>query len=164
MKNNIKFKILLILILAITASLTAQPFRNFKDGLTEGKSSNKKILVSIYKSDDNWSKKMESVYSSGKISSLITSNFVFVKLNGTGGEKYSYNGKEYTAGDLAKYLGATGYPTHSFLNPDGSIIKFKYNCAEYNGFPGYLDEAEFEKLLNFFISGKYGNSDLSKEL
>jgi thioredoxin-related protein len=164
MKNSIKSNILIIIILAISVSLTAQPSKNFKDGLADGKSSNKKILVSIYNPEDSWSKKMESVYSSGKISSLITNNFVFVKLNGTGGEKYSYNGKEYTAGDLAKYLGATGYPTHSFLNPDGSIIKFKYNCAEYNGFPGYLDEAEFEKLLNFFISGKYGNSDLSKEL
>ncbi|MBN1634283.1 MAG: hypothetical protein JW917_08980 [Ignavibacteria bacterium] len=164
MKNTIKSSLLLILILAIAGTLTAQPSKNFKDGLADGKSSNKKILVSIYKPDDSWSKKMESVYSTGKISGLISGNFVFVKLNGTGSEKYNYNGKEYTATDLAKYLGATGYPTHSFLNPDGSVIKFKFNCVEYNGFPGYLDEAEFEKLLNFFISGKYGNTDLSDEL
>lgn len=150
--------------LVITAAVFSQPSKNFNDGLADGKSSKKMILVSIYNPGDSWSKKMENVYSCGKISSLITGNFVFVKLNGTGTEKYNYNGKDYTAGDLAKLLGATGYPTHSFLNPDGSIIKFKYNGGDYNGFPGYLDESDFEKLLNYFISGKYKNSDLSKEL
>lgn len=164
MKNTIIHKILLIIILMTAVSVFSQPSNNFSDGLKQGKSSNKKILVSIYNPEDNWSRKMETIYSSGKISSLITDNFIFVKLNGTAAEKYNYNGKDYTAGDLAKLLGATGYPTHSFLNPDGSIIKFKYNGMEYNGFPGYLDEAEFEKLLNYFISGKYGSTDLSKEL
>ncbi len=164
MKNTNIYKILIILILFATAAVFAQPAKNFKDGLAEGKSSNKKILVSIFNPEDSWSKKMETVYTCGKINSLISGNFVFVKLNGTGTEKYNYNGKDYTAGELAKLLGATGYPTHSFLNPDGSIIKFKYNGGDYNGFPGYLDESEFEKLLNYFISGKYGNTDLSKEL
>lgn len=164
MKNIIKYNILIILTLVFTAAVFSQPSKNFKDGLADGKSSNKMILVSIYNPGDSWSKKMESVYSCGKISSLITGNFVFVKLNGTGTEKYNYNGKDYTAGDLAKLLGATGYPTHSFLNPDGSIVKFKYNGGDYNGFPGYLDESDFEKLLNYFLSGKYSNTDLSKEL
>jgi len=164
MKNINKYILFLLISLLFSAYSFAQPAKNFSEGLTSGKSSNKKILVCILNSGDSWSKKMESVYSSGKISGLISSNFVFVKLNASSTEKYNYNGKDYSAGDLAKFLGATGFPTHTFLNPDGSIIKFKYNGMDYNGFPGYLDETEFEKLLNYFINGKYSNTDLSKEL
>ncbi len=136
---------------------------NFNDGLKAGSSQGKMIMVSIYSNDDAWSKKMELVYSNSKISSLMH-NFIFVRLNATGSEKYIYLGKEYSASDLSKLLGATGYPTHSFLNPDGSIIKFKYNGNEYNGYPGYLDVGDFEKLLNYFINKNYLNSDLSNFL
>ncbi|MCX7833858.1 MAG: hypothetical protein N2490_06585 [Ignavibacteria bacterium] len=136
---------------------------NFSDGLKAASSSGKMVLVSIYTPDDAWSKKMESVYSSGNVPNLMH-NFIFVKLNASGSERYNYLGREYSASDLSKLLGATGYPTHSFLNPDGSIIKFKYNGNEYNGYPGYLDAGDFEKLLNFFINKNYLNSDLSNFL
>ncbi len=161
MKKKINIKTALIIILLFSNIVFSQ--YNFNDGLKAGSTSGKMILVSIYSTDDAWSKKMEPVYSDNKIASLMH-NFIFVRLNATGNERYNYLGKEFSANDLSRLLGATGYPTHSFLNPDGSIIKFKYNGNEYNGYPGYLDVGDFEKLLNFFINKNYLNSDLSKFL
>lgn len=160
-KKKIVLKLLIVTILLLYSGGYSQ--YNFNDGLKAAISTGKMVLVSIYTPDDAWSKKMESVYSNSKVSSLMQ-NFIFVKLNGSGSETYNYMGKQYSASDLSKLLGATGYPTHSFLNPDGSIIKFKYNGNEYNGYPGYLDAGDFEKLLNFFINKNYLNSDLSNFL
>lgn len=162
MKKIVQIAILSIVIVLVFSCGGYSQY-NFNDGLKAAISTGKMVLVSIYTPDDAWSKKMETVYSNGKISSLMQ-NFIFVKLNASGGETYNYMGKQYSASDLSKLLGATGYPTHSFLNPDGSIIKFKYNGNEYNGYPGFLDAGDFEKLLNFFINNNYLNSDLSNFL
>lgn len=142
----------------------AQTSYNFNDGLSAAKSANKKILISIYIDGDSWCEKMLSVYSSENIKTYISSNYIFVKLNGQGSEKYNYNGKQYFASDLAKLFGATGYPTHVFLNSDGSILKFKYNGEVSSCYSGYVDASEFEKILKFFAGNQYKDTDLSKVL
>lgn len=137
---------------------------SFSDGLSTGKSQNKKIVVNIYSESDKWSQKMDQVYSSSNISGYVAANFVYVKLNALGSDKVSYGGKEYTSASLAKFFGATGYPTHVFLGPDGSILKFLYNGETVNAFSGYLDSGDFEKLLKYFAENKYQNTDLGKVL
>jgi len=147
----------------ITASVMYSQ-TSFSDGLSTGKSQNKKIVVNIYSESDKWSQKMDQVYSSSNISGYVAANFVYVKLNALGSDKVSYGGKEYTSASLAKYFGATGYPTHVFLGPDGSILKFLYNGETVNAFSGYLDAGDFEKLLKYFAENKYQNTDLGKVL
>lgn len=154
--------VILVLMLAMSAALYSQT--NFSDGLSKGKSQGKKILVNIYSENDNWSKKMDNVYATDAVKNYVSSNFVYVKLNANGSEKISYSGKEWTASSLSKFLGATGYPTHVFLNPDGSVIKFTYNGESSGSFPGYLDAGEFEKLLKYFAENKYKDTDLGKIL
>jgi thioredoxin-related protein len=154
------FSLLMIMLMAgVMYSQTS-----FSDGLSKGKSQNKKIVVNIYSESDKWSQKMDQVYSSSNISSYVSANFVYVKLNALGSDKVSYGGKEYTSSSLAKYFGATGYPTHVFLGPDGSILKFTYNGEPVNAFSGYLDAGDFEKLLKYFAENKYQNTDLGKVL
>ncbi len=136
----------------------------FGDGLNKAKSSNKKILVNIYSEGDSWSQKMDNVYSSAGIKDYINSNFIYVKLNAGGSEKINYNGKEYTSAALAKFFGATGYPSHVFLNPDGSVIKYKYHGENLDVFPGFIDAPDFEKLLKYFAENTYLNTDLEKVL
>ena len=87
-----------------------------------------------------------------------------MKLNGEGSDKIIYNGKDYTSASLAKFLGATGYPSHVFLAPDGTILKFTYNGESASVFSGYLDAPEFEKLLKYFAENKYKSTDLGKVL
>ncbi len=162
MKNikAINFLIIGILFL-LTSNIFAQNAVSFTEGLAKGKSENKPILINVYIAGDSWCAKMESVLSNEKIKSLLP-NFVFVKLNAGSDDKFTYNGKQYSAGELSKYFGATGYPAFTFLNPDGSIIVYKYNGQDYNSFSGYLDVQDFEKLLNFFINQNYKDTDLSK--
>lgn len=160
MKTRI-FSLLVIAVLTIS-NLIAQT--NFQSGLETAKTSNKKVLVNIYLDSDTWSQRMETVYSTGSIMNYINEHFVYVKLNGGGSEKVVYNGKDYTAASLAKFFGATGYPSHVFLAPDGTVLKFNYNGESMGVFSGYIDAPEFEKLLKYFSENKYQNTDLNKVL
>lgn len=150
------------MIMLMVSAVSAQT--SFSDGLSKGKSSGKKILVNIYSESDAWSQKMDKVYSSGNISSYVSANFVYVKLNANGSDKVNYGGKEYTSASLAKYFGATGYPTHVFLGADGSVLKFTYNGESVGAFSGYLEAGDFEKLLKYFAENKYQNTDFGKVL
>lgn len=160
MKTRI-FSLLAIAVLAVS-TLSAQT--SFQSGLEKAKTSNKKVLVNIYSDNDTWSQKMDKVYSTGNIMNYINENFVYVRLNAEGSDKINYNGKDYTSASLAKFLGATGYPSHVFLAPDGTVLKFSYNGESTSVFSGYIDAPEFEKLLKYFAENKYQNTDLGKVL
>ncbi|MCX6159628.1 MAG: DUF255 domain-containing protein [Ignavibacteriae bacterium] len=153
---------LVVMILLMAGVMNAQT--SFSDGLSKGKSQNKKIVVNIYSESDTWSQKMDQVYSSPNISSYVNDNFVYVKLNAMGSDKIKYGGKDYTSASLAKFFGATGYPTHVFLGPDGSLLKFNYNGETVSAFSGYVEAGDFEKLLKYFAENKYQNTDLGKIL
>lgn len=150
-----------IFLIFILYSVSFSQTNNFSEGINSAKSLNRKIMVEIYSENDNWSKKMESeVYSSGKVQSAL-SGFVFIKLNAESKDRQVYNKKEYSSSELAKTLGATGYPTFVFMNPDGSIIKFKYNSEEVYNISGFIGEADFIEMLDFFMQNKYKDTDLS---
>ena len=150
-----------IFLLFVLCSVSFSQTYNFTDGINVAKSLNRKIIVEIFSDNDNWSKKMESeVYSSAKVQSAL-SDFVFIKLNAESKDKQSYNKKEYTSSELAKSFGATGYPTFVFMNPDGSLIKFKYNSEEVSNLSGFIGESDFIEMLGFFLQNKYKDTDLS---
>ncbi|MFA7361655.1 MAG: DUF255 domain-containing protein [Candidatus Kapaibacterium sp.] len=159
-----KTRIFSLLVLAMLAISTLSAQTSFQSGLEKAKTSNKKVLVNIYSDSDTWSQKMDAVYSTGSIMNYINENFVYVKLNGAGSDLINYNGKGYTSASLAKFLGATGYPSHVFLAPDGTVLKFTYNGESMSVFSGYVDAPEFEKLLKYFAENKYQNTDLGKVL
>ena len=159
--------IILILVLGIIFAYTdvfSQKSYSFNEGLKLAKSQNKKVLINICVDSDSWCEKMSSVYGNDKVQSLIKKYFVYVKLNAQGTEKYSYNEQTYSASELAKLFGVTGYPTHVFLNPDESIIYFLYNGNTTGNFPGYVDEDELVILLEYIATNKYKDTDLSTVL
>lgn len=150
-----------VLFLFLASNSFSQTSYSFNDGLNAAKSSGKKIFLDIYSSSDSWSKKMDSeVYTSDKVKSAL-SNFIFIKLNADGPEKYKYEGKEFTSGALAKKFGGTGYPTFVFMNSDGSVISFKYNGEQTSNLSGFLGEGDFADMLNFFSQNKFKDTDLS---
>ena len=159
-----KTRIFSLLVLAVLAISTLSAQTSFQSGLEKAKTSNKKVLINIYSDSDTWSQKMDKVYSTGNIMNYINENFVYVRLNAEGSDKINYNGKDYTSASLAKFLGATGYPSHVFLAPDGTVLKFSYNGESTSVFSGYIDAPEFEKLLKYFAENKYQNTDLGKVL
>lgn len=156
-----KYIISALLVLFIASPSFSQTSYNFSDGLNAAKSGGKMIFLNIYSESDSWSKKMESeVYSSAKVQTGL-SNFIFIKLNADGQEKFKYGQKDYTSGELAKFFGGTGYPTFVFLNPNGSVIKFKYNGDEDSSLSGFIGADDLVELLDFFASNKYKDTDLS---
>ena len=158
MKNIIKISVLMILFFA--ANSFAQ--MSLSDGLNAAKSSNKKVILFIGSSSDAWTKKMQSeVYTNAAVQSALT-NFVFVNLDADSKTPVTFDGKSTTVADLAKHFNATGYPSHVFLNSDGSVIKFKYNGEEVMNFAGYVEAPEFQKMLNYFNTDQYKTTDLSK--
>jgi len=162
--KNIKILFIVSLLMMFIGNTIAQTTYSFNEGLSLAKSNNKKVLISVYIDSDTWCEKMQAVYSSENIKNYINNNFVFIKLNAQGNEKCTYNEKQYTASELVKTFGATGYPTHVFLNPDASVIKYKDNGEVCSSYSGYVESSEFEKILKYIATNQYKDTDLSKVL
>lgn len=162
--KKIKLIITAFLMMIFAGSIYAQTSYSFNEGLSTAQKNNKKVLISIYVDADSWCEKMQSVYSSENIKNYINSNFIFIKLNAQGTEKCTFNGKQYMASDLVKVFGSTGYPTHVFLSPEGTVLKFKYNGEVLGSYSGYVESTEFEKVLKYFSGNQYKDTDLSKVL
>ena len=135
---------------------------SFDEALSDAKEQNKMVIVDVYTDWCGWCKKMDKdTYSNSDIKDLIEDNFIYVKLNAEGSEKQSYKGKTYTSADLSVFFHVDGFPTHVFLNSDGKVIDFNYNGYKMNNLPGYYAVSGFKKVLEYFIEGKYKDTDLS---
>ncbi|MCB0725870.1 MAG: thioredoxin family protein [Ignavibacteria bacterium] len=150
-----------IISLFIVTGTYAQNSQTFNSGLNAAKSSGKKIFLYIYSESDSWSKKTDTeVIASDGVKKALEA-FTFIRLNADSPDKFTYNKKEYTSSDLAKQFGGTGYPTFVFMNPDGSVISFKYNGDVTSNISGFMGADDFADMLNFFAQNKHQNSDLS---
>ena len=158
-----KITILAIFLISLLTlgNVYTQTVYKFNEGLSAAKSQKKLVVINICVDNDSWCKKMDAVYASDAVKNALNS-FIYIKLDAAGSEKYSYDGKSISASDLAKLFGVTGYPTHVFLNPDGSVIKFKYNGDLIGSFSGFVESQDFEKILKYFSNGQYKDTDLSK--
>lgn len=151
---------IIVLFLSVSYSYSQTSY-TFNDGLAAAKSSGKMIFINIYSSSDSWSKKMDSeVYPSAKVQSALA-DFVFIKLNADGKEKYNFNNKEYSASSLAKFFGGTGYPTFVVMSSDGSVVRYRYNKEDVTNVSGFIGESDFVEMLKYFSSGQYKTVDLS---
>ena len=160
MKINKYFITLIFLLLSFSYSYSQTSY-GFNDGLNAARTSGKKVFIEIYTDSDNWSKKMDSeVFTSAKVQGLL-SDFVFVKLSPESPGNYSFGKNEYSGVELAKFFGATGYPTFVVLDPDGNVIKFKYNGEQVTNISGFVGADDFAEMLNYFNQNKYNDTDLS---
>ncbi|HRE40477.1 MAG TPA: DUF255 domain-containing protein [Ignavibacteria bacterium] len=158
---NTKLLILIFALFSFANLSFSQTAYNFNDGLAQGKSQNKKILIEIYVTDNTWVDKMNETYKNPDVMNLMNSNFIFVRLDGNSSDKYNYNGKDMTGSEIAKSFETMSYPTHVFLNPDGTVISFVYNGNKSVSVPGYIDAEDFKNVLEYFRDGKYSSTDLS---
>ncbi|MCC6885890.1 MAG: DUF255 domain-containing protein [Ignavibacteriaceae bacterium] len=160
--QTIKANILVILLILVFSGYVHSQGYEFDQGLTTAKSQNKMILIYIYTEGDRWCDKMVSeVYSKPEVQKALN-DFIFIKLNAGSANNYTYNNEKLSATNLSKKLGVMSYPTHVFMNPDGSQISFNYNGMSVNNIPGFLDEEDFSAMLNYMKTGKYKSEDLSK--
>jgi thioredoxin-related protein len=158
MKNSLIALIILGVIIAITfvaigglegnngdLGLGLNDGKSFNEKLDAAKSSNKKVLVSVYTDWCGWCKKMDrETYKNEDVVSEIEKNFVFIKLNAESSDELIYQGEKYTKAQFAAAFGITGYPATIFLNSNGEPITIV---------PGYIDAQMFTNILKF-ISGE----------
>src|SRR4030095_6425753 len=135
---------------------------SFKEALLKAKNENKRIIVDVYTDWCGWCTKMDKdTYSNEGIEEIIEKSFVFVKLDAESKDKVIYKGREYTYEELAILFEVGGYPTNVFLEPDGTLIEFKYDSSTMKNIPGYYKAKEYKKILKYFKNGKYKDTDLS---
>lgn len=152
MDTNKIFKLFILLIVVATIIIFAiqsnesepkSKHYNFESGLAEAKKQNKLILIDVYTDWCKWCKKMDSdVYSNKEITEYLEDNFIFVKLNGEGNSKITYNNRVVTETVIAKQFGVDGFPTTIFLKSNGSLI---------SSMPGYYPPDKFLTILKDII-------------
>ena len=165
----LKFKYVCLLIIGALFLLNSQTYSqlsfeepSFKEALIKARNENKRIIVDVYTDWCVWCKRMDAdTYSNEGVEKIIENSFVFVKLDAEGKDKIKYKDKEYTEEELTVFFEVSGYPTIVFLEPDGSVIEFKYDSVTMKNIPGYYKAKEFKKILKYFKNGKYRESDLS---
>jgi thioredoxin-related protein len=129
------------------ASTERIQWHSYDEGVTLARNQNKKLLIDVYTDWCGWCKKMDSdVYTDENIKTLISTNFVAVKLNAESSDKVTLGTDQLDEASLARAMGVSGYPTTVFLDSGaGPITKIA----------GYMEAKEFATVLRFIGEDHY---------
>ncbi len=169
MKNSLIALIILGVVIAITffaigglegnngdTNLGLSDGKSFNEKLEAAKTTNKKIIISVYTDWCGWCKKMDrETFKNESVLSEIDKNFVFLKLNAESNDELTYQGEKYTKAQFAAAFGIKGYPATIFLNSSSDPITVV---------PGYIDGEMFSKILKFISGEVYLNKTFEKYL
>jgi len=126
-----------------------------EEAAAKSKIAPRKIVVDVYTDWCGWCLKMDkSTFSDPEVVEYVNKNFYAVKLNAEDKTPITINGKtykfnaQYRAHEAALALlnGQMSYPTTVYLDEKMAII---------SPVPGYLDAADFHKILNYFGGNYY---------
>lgn len=119
----------------------------YDKGLELAKKQNKHIVVDFYTTWCGWCKKMDrDTYENSEITSLLSQNYIPVKLNAESSRVMKIGGKDVTERQVAQQFKVSGFPTTCFLKPDGSRI----DCL-----PGYQGPDNFANILSYIKDRAY---------
>lgn len=153
-------KTITTLLILFTMAVPAMS-QSIESAMSTAKSEGKKVLIIFYSHSDSWSQKLEKEVLTYQAALAEMSKLVVVKVDGDSQSKFQYEGNSINAKELAGMFSVTGYPSFVFLNPDGSVISFKYNGETVKSLSGYLDAADFVEMLKYFLSNRQTDIDLS---
>jgi thioredoxin-related protein len=112
--------------------------------LRKAKKEDKPTILYFFTTNCSYCQAMDSeVLAEKEINTILKKNIVYLRIDV---EK---------RGDLARFYGVRGYPTTTFLQPNGQqIIQI----------PGYIEKSDFKKLLTFVTGKHYKKMNLKEFL
>ena len=144
----------------ISGEKTSLQWKNFNEGITEARKTNKKILIDVYTDWCGWCKKMDKeVYANKDIASYLADRYIVVKLDAESESKLNYDDKTMSEMQLAQGFGVTGYPTTIFMKANGDAITLVagYIPAEtFINVVKYIGEDHYEKMKWEEYQAKFG--------
>ena len=141
------FSLLMFISVSCAGDKPELEWRTFNRGLTEARSTHKKIMLDVYTDWCKWCKKLDSeVYSEDKVAAYLKKEFVVIKLNAESDQQLTYKGKRSSEMQLAHAFGVEGYPTIIFLDPNGDNI---------TSIPGFVPAEKFLPILHYIGEDHY---------
>ena len=143
-----------LVIVAVVGSAACQPdpstmwFAGDLDAATsEADNRDTVVMIEFFTDWCGWCKKMDAnTYTDKKVIEMINNNFVAVKFNPEKEEPVTFQGKNFSAAELAQAAGVNGYPATAF---------FESNSTFLGTVPGYRDAKGFLDLLKFILDRKF---------
>lgn len=118
---------------------------SLEEAQAQAESSGKKILLFGYADWCTYCLKMrKESFTDERVQKVLSDHYIPVQLNGESEEFVEYNGQKLKAKELAAYLRLYTYPTHFFIDSDGSIIA---------GQKGFIEPDIYALMLGFVGSG-----------
>lgn len=118
---------------------------SLKEAQAQAEESGKKILLFGYAEWCTYCLKMrKESFTDERVQESITQHYIPVQLNGESEEFIEYNGQKLQARELGRYLRLSTYPTHFFIDSDGSIIA---------GQKGFIEPDIYSLMLDFVGTG-----------
>lgn len=121
---------------------------SFLDATAAARTSGKKVLAEVWAPWCGYCRKMQrEVYPTPEVQAVVEQYFEPVRLNGeVANDSIPLMGMVVTSQMLAGALGAQGYPTTAFLQPDGRKITH---------LPGYSPAEDFALVLRYIGTDAY---------
>ena len=121
---------------------------SLEDAQAEAKKTGKKVLVFGYADWCTYCMKMrKETYRNEEVRDALYSQFIPVQLNAEVEDEVKLNGETYKSWELARYLRLSSYPTHYFIDDDGTILGAQ---------PGFLPSDIFAPLMSYIGEDQFG--------
>jgi len=129
-----------------------------EDAQKQAKETGKKVLIFGYADWCTYCMKMRrETYTDETVRERLYEQFIPVQVNAEAETELVFNGETYKSWEFAQYMRLSSFPTHYFIDSDGSIIGAQ---------PGFLPVEVFGPLMGYIGTdqfGKIGFEDYLKE-